>query len=720
MTIWLKRLLFSVASILMLALFAVVLLFFLFDPNDWKPELESLAKKQGYELHIKGDIQWQFFPSLAISIGDSRLALAPPTSTEKSAANNQPFVTAEKIIAAVELKPLLERKIRIEEITLDSPNITLLTNKDGSTNYLTDSEKKPENTNTTTNQKNNTQQPLDLAIKNISINNGRLLVDNAQSIQSIEAHALNFDASDVQINGNQFPYSFSLSFSSNTLKNPVQLESKGALSFDQDQKIISVFGKEILINIANATINSSLDAVVNFKDDLKATGSIKIGNINAHKLLAALDQEPIITANPQALTRIGFSSTFSFSTNSADQTNLTLNPLTFTLDESIGNAELDLQLASSGSASINVKTKLSIDNINIDDYLAPPITADTSKPQKNTSVPADSPLPLDLLRSINVSANIHINELIASELSISNFSTSILSSKGLWKLPSIRAELYQGKLLGNASLDARKKNSPAKIEASGSIKRIELLPLFTELGDIKDIEGNANIDIKVNTSAFTTQQLFNNADAAVTFNSDLLRLHGFNIEQYYCQAAQQLGNTEVLPKSWPSTSDITSVTGALSFSQNILRINNISAESVNIGVESSGNLHLANKTFTFRVPLRLLQTENSPAGCLISSNFLKEHEIDVVECQGSLDNLDLANVCGIDSSAIGTIAKQAIRYNAGKKIDEKKKEVRQTVKDKLLEELNRNSDPKSSESADDKTENEKPTARDLLKDLLKK
>ncbi|MGI1679644.1 MAG: AsmA family protein [Cellvibrionaceae bacterium] len=714
MTVWLKRLFFGIAGALALVLIAIVALLVFFDPNDWKPELETLANKQGYDLHIDGDIKWQFFPSLAISIEDSRLATT----------NNQPFVTAGKIIASVELKPLLERKIRIEQITLDSPSITLRTDKNGQTNYLIDTSNKPKEIDTATDPTTSTQQSLDIAIQNISIENGHLLIDNAQNNQTIEAQALNIHASDVQVNGDQFPYNFSLSFSSNTLTNPIQLESKGTLSFDQDKKTLSVSGNEILINIADATINSNIDAAVNFKDDLKATGSIKVGSINAHKLLAALDQEPIVTANPQALTRIGFSSTFSFSTSSAGLTDFTLNPLTFTLDKSIGNGELDLQLSSADTAPITIKTKLSIDKINIDDYLAPSVDAESSNnAQTNSSAASDdSPLPLDLLRTLNVSADISIDEAVISELNVSNFSSSILSNNGLWKLPSVRAELYQGKLLGNASLDARKKNSPAKIEASGSIKRIALLPLLTDLGDIKDIEGNANIDVKANTSALTTEELINNADAAITFNSDLLRLQGFNVEQYYCQAAQQLGNAEALPNSWPSTSDITSVTGALSFSKNILLIHNISAKSVNIGVKSSGNLNLSNQKFKFRVPLHLLQAENSPAGCLISSNFLKEHEIDVVECKGSLDNLDLAKVCGIDSSAIGTLAKQAIRYNAGKKIDEKKKEVRQSVKDKLLEKLNEGSDKElEANSAKDSTDkNDKPTARDLLKDLLKK
>ncbi len=720
MTVWLKRLLISVVSIVALFLIAITTLVLLVNPNIWKPEIKALASKQGYVLDIKGDIDWQLFPTLALSIGNTELALAP--SSDKLAAN-KPLIVSNNLKASIELKPLLDRKIRIKEISLDSPSITLYTDKNGATNYSTDDATKQEKPPTdSTSESQSESQAIDLAIQNISINNGRFFFENAQTDQTIEAQSLDFQANNVQLDGEKFPFSLSLSLSTSALSKPVKLATKGQLVFNQKQQTAAFSDGDIDITIADSTINTRLDVAVNFKDAINASGNIKAGNINLQKLLASLDQEPIITANPQALTRVGFSSAFSYagsSDNSSDNsTSIQLKPLTFTLDQTIGNGEISLKIPSTPSPT-SINTTLSLDTINIDDYLAPPVEASNQTTKTSPNATDDSPLPLDSLRAFNVTADISIGKAIASGLTISHFSTTILSNEGLWKLPSIRAELYQGNLLGNASLDARKKNNPAKIDFSATIKRIDLLPLLTDLSDIKDIEGKANIDLTANTTASTTQQLVDNLNILASFNSDLLRLQGFNVEQYYCQAAAQLGNAEALPKTWPSSSEISSVTGSLSLAQNIVTINSITARTVNIGVKSTGNLNLTTQKFKFRVPLHLLQAEKSPAGCLISSNFLKQHEIDVVECKGSLDNLDLAEVCAIDSSSIGTLAKQALRYNAEKKIDKKKQEVRQTVKDKLLEELTKDSDNKTNTDKESNEKKDKPSTRDILKDLLR-
>lgn len=64
---WLVTGLITVAT-----LFAVGIMYLTFsiDVNSYKPKIESLAQKQGWDITIDGDIAWKVFPKLGLSVAD--------------------------------------------------------------------------------------------------------------------------------------------------------------------------------------------------------------------------------------------------------------------------------------------------------------------------------------------------------------------------------------------------------------------------------------------------------------------------------------------------------------------------------------------------------------------------------------------------------------------------------------------------------------------------
>ncbi|MGB2041773.1 MAG: AsmA family protein [Porticoccaceae bacterium] len=69
----------------LVTLFAVAILYVTFavDINSYKSDIESLARQQGYELSIRGDLAWQFFPKPGVSIAD--VSISDQTSVSGSA-----------------------------------------------------------------------------------------------------------------------------------------------------------------------------------------------------------------------------------------------------------------------------------------------------------------------------------------------------------------------------------------------------------------------------------------------------------------------------------------------------------------------------------------------------------------------------------------------------------------------------------------------------------
>ena len=65
-----KFLLGTVVFAVTVAVIAVVYVVMVFDPNDYKPEIEAMAAKQDVELTIHGNLAWQFLPKPGISVGN--------------------------------------------------------------------------------------------------------------------------------------------------------------------------------------------------------------------------------------------------------------------------------------------------------------------------------------------------------------------------------------------------------------------------------------------------------------------------------------------------------------------------------------------------------------------------------------------------------------------------------------------------------------------------
>ena len=66
----------ATGTIVVVTLFSAVIIYISFavDVNGFKPDIESLARQQGVNLAIDGDLAWTFFPQPGISIGQVRFS----------------------------------------------------------------------------------------------------------------------------------------------------------------------------------------------------------------------------------------------------------------------------------------------------------------------------------------------------------------------------------------------------------------------------------------------------------------------------------------------------------------------------------------------------------------------------------------------------------------------------------------------------------------------
>ena len=122
----LRYLLYAAAAVVVLAIAAAVTVSMLFDPNSFKPEIESMVKAStGRTLKLEGKLGLAFFPSIGVSVGKATLS---------EHASEKPFASLESARIAVAVMPLLHRQMVVNQVALSGLNASIVRHKDGSTN----------------------------------------------------------------------------------------------------------------------------------------------------------------------------------------------------------------------------------------------------------------------------------------------------------------------------------------------------------------------------------------------------------------------------------------------------------------------------------------------------------------------------------------------------------------------------------------------------------
>jgi len=192
-----KRILKILAIVVAVFVVILIALPFLINVNSFRPRIEAEASQAlGREVKVG---------NLSLSILSGSVSADNISIAEDPAFGKNPFVTAKSLKVGVELWPLITSKeLRVTDITLEQPEITLLKTADGKWNF---SNLGGTATKTTPKSVSSSSTPGNLSIGKLSVNNGKLIVGNANS--KAKPHV--YDQVNIKVTNfsltSQFPFS---------------------------------------------------------------------------------------------------------------------------------------------------------------------------------------------------------------------------------------------------------------------------------------------------------------------------------------------------------------------------------------------------------------------------------------------------------------------------------------------------------------------------------
>lgn len=461
------------ATVLLLGVALGLAVMFLFDPNDYKDDIAALVSEQtGRSFSIEGELNLEAFPCCGIALGPLTLGNPPGFP-------DTPFARVERAVVALQLWPLLVRQeLRIGKVELQGVDAQLLSRADGSVNWEFAAEEAVASKNVSV-----PEGPAltDLAIAGIVIRDGKLGYTDEATGDALTVSDINLTTSTIR-QGKPFDVDASLAAfglvpdaraelklnaqlyldAATGLLDVMQLYSDVRLAGDNlpdgaadialdlaaarglGSERVTLEGLAARIKTAGVEMTVSGDgALLNNTPELQ--GILTVEPFAPQRLLAALDQQPVVRQDKTVLQRAELQGDWTYAGDKAALQNFT--------------ARLDDTTIKGWLRAISIEQEkfafdLQVDALDLDRYsaAADPQTGNAAPTAKTTEQPAFG-LPLEQLRKLDMEGRIAVGKLKAANAELSDVLTGLSAQKGRLQLNPFSLQLDGSSLSGDVRLD---------------------------------------------------------------------------------------------------------------------------------------------------------------------------------------------------------------------------------------------------------------------------
>lgn len=698
-----KIVLIVIVALVVLLAAAVFVVTQVIDPNDFKPQIREQARAQAnLDLDIPGELAWQFWPSLGVSLGRTEARIADQKDL---------FAAIDSAGVSVAVWPLLFGQVRMDGVTLDGLELNLVEDANGGNwEKIGPQETSPEQeqAQAEASEQDSDSGSLDipLTIPSVAVSNGRVRYLNSTDGTDIRVEHFNFTAQDVNFN-EPFPLQLSLRYQDQSdirvdlnlaatlitdlnnnhfqlnpmtldaqiagvTTNPVDvhLEQRLDLNLNEDRAALTD-----LVLEAAGTRTTGQATVTGLTGKMKVAGQLNTEPFDANKALKAIGEAPIETSDSKALSKIAMNATLAGPENS-----IMANPLKVTIDSSTLSGSAGLENLDSGKIVFD----LALDKIALDGYLPPSedkakakgeatsAGASTGKTGGTANLSDAELIPVDALRPLLVDGKLRIGQLSYENIQAKDLLFAVSASKGVLKLSQATGQALGGSFNASASLDASAKTP--RVQMNGKLSNMQLEPLV-EIATDKDLaKGTLNLTGNLTANGNSESALVNSAKGSLDFGLTDGTVRGLNLYNTLVggvndmlgrfQALAALIPTQEsgkLPKALSEDTKILDLTSKASLDKQVATLNSLEAKLEKGTISGDGWVNTLNQDFDLGIRMQSPQ--------LGGGKYLEDVSWPL-RCQGNLAGSP-AKWCAPDKAGFEKLAQQAATNAAKGKLKDK-------------------------------------------------
>lgn len=676
--------------LVLLVVAAIVVLPMVIDPNDYKPQIVAKAKESlGRDLAIEQDLRLSVFPWLGLETGGVKVGNAAGFA-------KQPFAEIDQLGLKVKLMPLLSRRVEVDTLVLKGLRLNLEKDAKGKTNWddlAKADEEKPE---ASAPSGNDDAAPVSLSVQGIQIEDARVSWDDRQAGEKYVLDGVRV-VTGALAPGATVPVEAGVTFSSSKPKMTLQADLEASVSSNDELSVFRVAGLVLKLDAkgeglpqggAKLTLKTDIEAdtkaetlrldkleisgpamaakgelavsALHTKPALK--GRLSIAETNP-KTLASMFASAIETTDPAALTRLSGDVGIAFADGA-----LKLDPLQVRLDESVLNGHVHLP----SLAGPTIRTKLELDQIDLDRYMPPATDAPDEAAGKDKPADAAAGDPFAALRTLDLIGEFKIGKLTISKAKMSNVSAKVVSKKGVLSVDPMAANLYDGKFGGSLELNASGKRP--KVKLRNQLTGIQIGPLLKDVADEDRLSGRGELHADVSIVGLQEKQIRRSLNGTSRFAFTDGALKGVNIAQLIRDGSAALGlGGGKQDTGTPGQTDFTELTGSLTMTDGLVSNRDLAAKSPLLRIDGKGDVDLRKDTIDYLITTELVGSLEGQGGK--SRDQLSGVPIPV-RVTGSLSN-----------PSYRPDLEAALSAKTKAQLEEKKEEVRKKVEEKASKEL---------------------------------
>jgi len=269
-----------------------------------------------------------------------------------------------------------------------------------------------------------------------------------------------------------------------------------------------------------------------------------------------------------------------------------------------GDVEIDL-------APQSIQFGLAVDRLDIDSYMG---TA-KGKAAASGGAPAagtEEPIDLSALKGLNLKGGLKIDHLVASNVKMEKVNLGIQAAGGKVEVSPLSASLYQGNLVGSASVNA----NTHRFSMKGQLGGVAIGPLLRDALNNNLLEGRGNFALDVQTGGTTVsamkKALSGNANLALRDSS----LKGVNLDELLRKARSLRGsNPPAEQGATPADrTDFTELAATFAIKNGVAHNDDLSAKSPLLRLAGSGDIDIGANSIDYLIKASVVASSGGQGG----------------------------------------------------------------------------------------------------------
>ncbi len=561
-------------------------LFVVFFPKELaaREAERRIEEATGRDLTLGNDISVSFYPALGFSVNN--VALSNPTDFENAArrggaaAAEAPFISANRVVFAVKLLPLLRGSVEVKELIFDGAQVNMVAKADGANNWTFPTEDTPEDQTTLEDLRLDDVRMIDGTISFVGAEGGAPLVlsavDASLALQSLDAPAqleAAFDYRGERLNV------------TSEIATPRAVLEKGETP--------------MTAQLASAPLNASFNGVFNAETGA-LNGAIDANGDSVRRLMAWVGS-PMGEGGGFGAYRVTGQMAREGETTALTNTDLRLDNI---------NARGNLTLIDQENGRLRVNGALAASAIDLNTYL--PAPAQTTSGEGGVAVNtawSNDPIDLTGLRALDADLNLTLGSLRFQRMSFSDVAMAMRVANGALDARLSRISLYDGG--GTARLIADGSGATPRIAVEINAQNVQAETLLRDAIGFDRIAGRGRLTASLVGTGASQAAIMRSLRGNAAFNFSDGELKGVNLAQVARTVQAALSGQAV---GAAASTDFAELSSTFTVADGVMATDNLRMLNPFVRLEGRGLVNIGAQTIDMRIAPRAVNNIQGQGG----------------------------------------------------------------------------------------------------------